>query len=265
MDENLFIQFSGLKTWYEYLRYVRSIVSELKEPIFRGQGNVCRSAGIPDSGWGLEPSLYRLPWTSHPQFIQKVKTILTDVECRSILTKTIGCSPTGNGDKDRLLIIGLMRHFGLATPLLDWTKNPFIAAYFAFNSIHEGAKAVSIFLFDQKAWLENKATLTSRDLDIVRLMELDDVIQRQKAQQSIYTYSRNKDVYGELLGDEFEGGEHFIATCSLPSVDRQEALRQLGKMSIMSESLFPDIEKVEELKGRLEYLVKDLSSEDLST
>ena len=97
------------------------------------------------------------------------------------------------------------------------------------------------------------------------MIELDSVIPRQKAQQSIYTYSRKREVYGELLGDESEGGEYFIATCSLPSVDRQEALSQLSKMGITNESLFPDSEKVEELKRRLETLMKELNGEDLST
>lgn len=257
MDENLLYRFSSLQSWSEYSRFIPIIASELTEPIFRGQGNECRRAGIPNSGWALEPSLYRFPRTCHPQFIQKVKVILADVDCRSILTETLAFFPTGSDEKDRLLLIGLMRHFGIETPLLDWTKNPFVAAFFAFNSIHNGSKTVSIFLFDQKAWLVNKNYLTSRELDIIKLIELDAVIARQQAQQSIYTYSRNRDVYGEFLGDESEGGQHFIATCSLPSLDRPDALRQLGKMGVTSGRLFPDIEKVEKLKGRLEFLMRE--------
>lgn len=265
MDENLVIRFNNLKSWSAYARYIRGIVAELQEPIFRGQGNKLRSAGVPDSGWELEPSLYRLPVISHPQFIQWVKTILTDLECHSILTETIGRPLTGKDDRDRLLIIGLMRHLGLRTPLLDWTKKAFVAAYFAFHSIHKTAKAVSIFLFDQKAWLENKGPLTSRDLDIVTLMELEHVIPRQKAQESIYTYSRSRNVYSELLGDEFEGGEYFIAICSLPSDDREKALEELSEMGISADNLFPDLERVDELKRKLETLIKDLCSENLTT
>jgi len=172
MNEDLFREFSNINSWSNFASKIRKITSTLKDPIFRGQGNTFRSAGCSDFGWRLEPSLYRIPKASHPCFIECVKTILT--ECQDELVKTVD-HPWGNdGNENRDLIIGLMRHLGFPTPVLDWTKNPFVAAYFAFDRIHKCPDGVSIFLFDQQAWLSNENYLTSRDLRILNLRVFND-------------------------------------------------------------------------------------------
>lgn len=241
---------------------MKSITSTLKDPIFRGQGNTFRGAGCSDFGWRLEPSLYRIQKASHPRFIECVKTILTN--CQDELFKTVDHRWGNDVDEDRDLIIGLMRHLGFPTPLLDWTKNPFVAAYFAFDRIHKCSDGVSIFLFDQKAWLNKESYLTSRDLEILNLRELDHTIPRQKAQDCVYTYSRHKRVFGELVGDELEGGEYFIAHCTIPTKDRGKALQDLDEMGIFCASLFPDVEQVTNLENLLGKIIKDLCDLDNS-
>lgn len=251
MEENVLIQFSRLDSWPEYAKYVRRFAGELEEPIFRGQGNKFRSAGCSGSGWRLEPSLYRIPKASHPRFISWVKSIISDVRCHKLIEKILGRHLNRDNQADRDLLIGLMRHLGVPTPLLDWTKSPFVAAYFAFDDIDSNTDKVTVFLFDQKAWQCNSNALTSRDLEILKYMELEHIIPRQKIQDSIYTYSRNDRVYSELLGDELEGGNYFIVHCSLPIHDREQALHDLSKMEISHASLFPDEEQIRELKKLL--------------
>ena len=237
----------------------------LNEPLFRGQGNKFRSAGCSDSGWRLEPTLYRNPKTSHSRFIECVKQILSDTKCQSLIADAIGRNLNKDVDTDRELLIGLMRHLGFPTPILDWTKNPFVAAYFAFKSIREETDGVSIFLFDHKAWLNNQSSLTSRDLPILKLQELDHLIPRQKAQESVYISSRSEDVFRELLGDEHEGDDYFICYFTLPVEDRKKALDDLRKLNIYHDILFPDEIEVEEMKKSMYDVMKDFCNFNNST
>jgi len=111
----------------------------------------------------------------------------------------------------------------------------------------------------------NSNALTSRDLEILKFMELVHIIPRQKVQDSIYTYSRNDRVCSELLGDEIEGGNYFIVHCSLPIHDREQALQDLSRMEISHASLFPDEEQIRELKKLLLDFMRGLCDFNISS
>jgi len=251
MNENTLNCFSNINSWKGFIVEIKSISDSMKNPFFRGQGNFFRMGGCRNSGWRLEPSLYRNKKNNHPIFINCVKNILNDPVCKKLLKKTIGKNLNENSNSDRKTLISIMRHLGLPTPLLDWSKNPWVAAYFAFKYPFKNSEKVTVFLFDQHAWRCNRNSLTGRDLKIVEINELEHLIPRQSAQESVYTYSGKKEIFQEFVGDESEGEEHFISYCSLPLSDQNEALEHLESMGISEKNLFPDKQTVGELKKEL--------------
>lgn len=241
MREDIVIRFKEITTWYEFKSEIPKIQEELKNPFFRGQGNKFRHAGYSQCGWRLEPSLFREPKNSHPRFIAWLKNTVFK-ECRGEIEAIIGRQLKMNDQKDKEVVMGLLRHLGFPTPLLDWTENPFKAAYFAFEDIDQNVEKVTIFCFDQNSWKTNPKYLTSRNLRTIELKEIKPLILRQHAQESVYTYCRSCEMYNEILGDgdEDEGNEDFIAYSSLFACDKDSVLGDLNKMCITRRSLYPD-------------------------
>lgn len=253
MNEDLIIRIANIRSWSDYKKEVPKIVEELNGPFFRGQGNKFREAGSTQCGWRLEPSFYRSPIKSHPHYIQWLKTVMGDHECKIRIESVIKRSIDIENEDDRLTVTGILRHMRFPTPLLDWTKDPFIAAYFAFSSIKSTSNKVTIFIFDKTAWETCPNDLTSRGC-IVNLEELNHEIKRQTAQNSVFVYCRNSDMYREIVGDEYEGAEYFIGQCSLGIDERERVLTDLREMGITKEKLFPDEEYLQGLRQNFNFI-----------
>jgi hypothetical protein len=61
-----------------------------------------------------------------PNYDEVVKTVTTDYDVFS-LGGTFGRTPGYE-------YMAYLRHHGFPSPLLDWTRSPYIAAYFAFSN-----------------------------------------------------------------------------------------------------------------------------------
>lgn len=264
MDKNIIRTLRATRptSWEAFKAHIPQIQKKLNKPLFRGQGNQYLPVGCHyQCGWKLEPSLFRICGASHPSYIAWLKNIFTtDIkkEIEGIIRPRLDI----NNLECREEVMALLRHMGFATPLLDWTENPFKAAYFAFKNIYLGATEVAMFLFDQYAWKNNPNYLTSRDRRKVELKIIKPSIPRQNAQECIYTYFRGGiDIYSQVLGDEdeSEGNEPFITYWYLSVDEKDKILNDLKEMGITQESLFPDEgdKRILSLKEKVEPLYEE--------
>ena len=103
---------------FDYI--IREILLDHPYLIYRGQRN---------SDWPLRTSLDRLFLSSKnkPPKISDARNLL-----KKFKYSTRGRLSSEWIPKDDNSWWALGQHFGLATPLLDWTESPFVGAYFAF-------------------------------------------------------------------------------------------------------------------------------------
>jgi hypothetical protein len=153
-------------------------------------------------------------------------------------------------NKDDMWALG--QHYGLKTPLLDWTLSPFIAAYFAFEKI-AGQNDSYRYVFALKKSLkrlkakQKKGNTELSKAPFVDIKEsLKHPIPRFLAQKGIFTKALN--------GDDIETNvkrwskkipnEVILVKFKIPTKDRDNCLGDLHLMGIDYESLLLDLRDV---------------------
>jgi hypothetical protein len=151
-----------------------------------------------------------------------------------------------------------LRHHGFPSPLLDWSRSHYIAAFFAFQPrLKKDESNVAIYAFVE--YYERSEIVSPRRADNARIIGLGPNVQTHKRhfiQQCEYTIckkpvgeSYNYSFHEEAFNvNEMEDGikKEMLIKYLIPKGERSKVLKKLDIMNINSYSLFIDEESLME-------------------
>lgn len=227
--------------------------------------------GQTDAEWGLTPAIERL--APEPAFWNNAETrILRDFKERAHLY--VRALPAID---DELSWLALMRHHGAPTRLLDWTKSPYVAAFFAASEATRDRPS-AIWAIDQSAILREAVGLVCPDggglaarhpsaavlgdtewfipvffrhttVPLVAPVEPSMTNERQVIQQGIFLCSSSMQwgwgfetsLKHMLRGCE-QSGTHWLYKLEIYPDARDSLLKELLRMNVSYATLFPGLD-----------------------
>jgi hypothetical protein len=150
-------------------------------------------------------------------------------------------------DDDQLWGIG--QHYGLYTPLLDWTECPFVAAFFAFSKKQERDKNECRVIYGLNIGLKRllqKMKKGSETIKTKRYVEFPSVETinnpRLKEQKALFTKALNGvDIRTNVVKFSAKRPDEVILIeIKIPDKEREECLKYLKDRGIDYTTLFPD-------------------------
>ena len=127
-----------IDSWEMFVKEVSQMDQSDGRFVYRGQKD-CR--------WSLQPSLGRL-WGSFDESREIEMRLYTAFMRRSTTLLHPSVDNVLTRSRNIFLWWGKMRHHGAPTRTLDWTRSPYVAAYFACES---GEKSGAVWCVDKTA------------------------------------------------------------------------------------------------------------------
>lgn len=138
---------------------------------------------------------------------------------------------------------GILQHYGAPTRLLDWTRSPYVAAYFAFleptaSDGDDPYESCAVWALDRKStlWVAQEG---------VALMRADYAFnERARAQRGYFTHNMTLEPDLERIVTQYHQRKEGVSCVkiTIPREDSGVALREMELMGIHAYALFPGVE-----------------------
>lgn len=246
-QDNATVETTRIASWKEFME-----LSSLFEGwAFRGQQ---------DADWHLESSLSRY---LSAYVADKAQWRSREARAIRIFRRKAHNHVTAPGLlDDDLRCLGLMQHHGAPTRLLDFTKSPFVAAFFALERSVSDAAIFALntpALYADLARPRHTPSLTrdtidprvkgnmehyflGNDHEVVWFGEPVSMDNRLIAQSGTFVVPGVIDRPLHDILDGYESDEPLLRKIVLPVSVRAEAMKWLYRMNITNASLFPDLD-----------------------
>lgn len=205
--------------------------------IFRGHG--CAS-------WKLNTTLDRLFERINPEGIDLDSTydFLLAEFVKSIRGRS-GISKDIFENKEELWALG--QHYGLATPLLDWTHSIYVALFFAFEDPAPSKSGYrTIWAFHTCKFVKNKMESFNNDKEFKDLFKLIDPISDENprliTQSGLFTKLPLNFDFVNWVSSELPDDAPYLIKINVPESERANILKHLRLMNIHPATLFPEVD-----------------------
>ena len=227
-----------LKSWEEFEREIvameertkvlqqKKTLSSMEYPLYRG---------VSDSEDNLESTLDRIKkGMSFSEYHKTIKIVHKHVAtCTGMKWDLDTKVPLGRFNLPAYEFMAYLRHNGFPSPLIDWTKSPYVAAFFAFRDIYSKVKNVSIFVYrgDIKYGDIHLLGPTIATYRTHYLQQSEYTICFRKETEEIY-FANHEDIKEDVEEQDI------LIKYIIPMSEQQKVLRKLDLMNITAYSLF---------------------------